>query len=126
MPFLKSSNFGEVFVDHSASPGIPKEQAERMGLDPTLYGEGKTATIPTLGCVHCGSHVIMNPLRTRERGLCLKCNAYICDPCTAAMHSPDYVHRTSKEIAEMVNSGKWSLSGTMSFPILTKIGGSNG
>jgi hypothetical protein len=38
------------------------------------------------------------------------------------MQHPDYIHRTCKEIAEMVNSGQWDLSGSMSFPILTRKG----
>lgn len=126
MPFLKNSNFGEIMVDHRASPGIPADVAERMGLDPKAVGEGGLLHAATLGCVHCGSHVILNPFRTRERAHCYKCNAYICDMCGAAMHDPNYVHRTAREIAELVASGNYVHSGSMSRPKLTKTGDSNG
>ena len=33
----------------------------------------------TITCVHCNTIVILNPQRTRPRGHCAKCDAYICD-----------------------------------------------
>lgn len=33
----------------------------------------------TLSCAHCNTVVVLNPARTRERGYCSKCHAYICD-----------------------------------------------
>ena len=120
-PFLKTSRDGELFLDHSASPGIPELAAHKMGLPPDGVREGMKTTIPTLGCVHCGGVVVLNPLRRRARANCFKCNAYICDGCKAAMDHPDYVHRSFAEIAEMVRSGKWTVSGPTSFPILTPV-----
>ena len=32
-------------------------------------------------CRHCGTDIIMNPGRTRDREWCSKCDAYICDGC---------------------------------------------
>ena len=121
MPFSKKSHDGELYVDHRASPGISDEKARLMGFAPgQMKGVFECAT---LGCPHCGSCVVMNPLRTRERAHCYQCNRYICDWCDAARHEPDYVHRTMREIADMVASGKWTMSGTMSRPILTPTGG---
>ena len=33
----------------------------------------------TLTCAHCGVIVVLNTARTRPRGYCAKCHAYICD-----------------------------------------------
>jgi len=74
---------GYLMVDHRASPGIPTELAIKLGLDPKLVGEGKLMEAATLTCGHCRSVVIVNPLRTRERAHCFKCNSYICDGCKA-------------------------------------------
>jgi hypothetical protein len=119
MTFLKTSRDGELFVDHSASPGIPAERARQMGLPPEMVGEGSRMYAATLGCPHCGCAVVLNPMRKRERANCFKCNAYICDGCAYLMSQPDYVHRTFAEIADMVRSGKWIVSGTMSNLTLT-------
>ena len=40
---------------------------------------GQLVEMPTLTCAHCGVVVVLNPQRTRPRGLCFKCNAYVCD-----------------------------------------------
>jgi hypothetical protein len=39
----------------------------------------------TYTCTHCHAVVVMNPIRTRERGYCRKCSAHICDTCAATM-----------------------------------------
>ena len=116
--FLKTSHDGEILLDHGASPGIPKSLAEKMNLPPELVGEGKKMTAATMGCAHCGGVVIINPMRKRERANCFQCNQYICDGCDTVRREPDYTHRTMKQIVEMVQSGKWSLAGSMSRPIL--------
>jgi hypothetical protein len=118
-PFLKTSRDGELFLDHSASPGIPPGVAQRMDLPPELVGEGGRMHAATLGCPHCGGVVLLNPMRKRERANCFKCNSYICDGCAAVMSDPNYIHRTFAEIAEMVQSGKWTVSGPTCNPILT-------
>jgi len=123
MVFLKKSHDGEAFLDHRASPGIPPDLARRLGYAPEQVKGGAVFEAPTLGCPHCGSHVIMNPLRTRARAHCNKCDMYICDFCDVARHEPDYIHRTIQQIKEMVMSGKFELSGgTMHRPILTPVG----
>lgn len=120
MIFSKRSYYGEVFLDHRASPGIPADMARKFGYAPEQVAEGKVFEAATLGCPHCGAHVVMNPLRTRERAHCFKCNAYICDYCDAARSDPDYVHHTIQEIRDLVSSGSYAVDGqTMHRPILT-------
>ena len=87
-------HFGWVMIDHSASPGIPAEVARKIGMPPELVAEGKKLEAHTLSCRHCGGHVVLNPLRTRERGYCRTCDHYICDACDALRSLPDYVHQT--------------------------------
>lgn len=118
MPFLKTSFDGELMVDHRASPGLTPEQARKMGMPPELVGEGKQMHAPTLGCPHCGSHIMINPLRKRPRAHCYQCNQYICDICYGVSKQPGYVHRTMNQIREMVHSGHWEMYGTMSIPLL--------
>ncbi len=36
-----------------------------------------------LTCSHCERAVVLQPLRTRDRGFCQKCNHYVCDDCEA-------------------------------------------
>lgn len=97
---------GYLFVDHRASPGLPKEVAIKMGLDPTLVSEGKVMESTTLTCAHCGTVVIVNPYRLRERGHCFKCMAYICDACEYAKRQPEYVHMPMVMRKDLVKAGK--------------------
>ena len=69
---MKIKTHGELLIDHRATgfkpPGVP------------AIFESAIAT-----CSHCQAAVMMNPLRTRERAVCKKCMAYICDQCAAGM-----------------------------------------
>lgn len=94
---------GYLKVDHSASPGLPADVARRAGYDPALAGEGKVYETATMSCRHCRVSVVKNPLRTRERARCAKCNwGYVCDPCAAAMASPDYDHTPFEALIDRV------------------------
>lgn len=42
-------------------------------------GGGQLREMKTLTCVHCNCQVILHPERTRERGYCQSCDAYVCD-----------------------------------------------
>lgn len=110
--------FGEIMVDHRASPGIPAEQARKFGYDPTQVKEGALFEAATMTCCHCGTVVVRNPLRTRERATCFKCNDYICDWCEAASRKPDYVHTPMKAVVDLVQSGKSPLVSTFPNPVL--------
>jgi hypothetical protein len=79
---------GYLMIDHRASPGIPG--------DP-LMGEGKLFETKTNHCSHCGTVVIFNPFRTRDRAYCSNCDKYICDNCGLEMKLPGYTHETYRE-----------------------------
>lgn len=83
---------GYLYLDHRASPGLPEDIARASGYDPKLCKEGKLFEADTLTCSHCKVCVVKNPLRTRARPHCLKCNHYICDLCEFKATLPDYTH----------------------------------
>ena len=60
---------GYLYVDHTASPGIPADLAVQLGLDPHLVREGKIFEAATLTCSHCKGTEMRG--RARERALCL-------------------------------------------------------
>lgn len=91
--FSKRSREGYLLVDHQASPGLPPEVARLSGYDPRFCGEGAIYESATLTCGHCKVSVVKNPLRTRPRHECPRCDHYICDLCFAASCAPDYQHR---------------------------------
>ena len=99
---------GYVMVDHRASPGIPEDQAIKFGFHPDQVKEGAIFEAAVLQCKHCGKQVVKNPLRTRARAFCPKCNSYICDWCEAARQDPNYIHRSLDQLADLILSGKLS------------------
>jgi len=114
-------NEGYLMVDHRASPGIPEDMALRLGYHPSQVAEGRLFESATYGCPHCGGTVVKNPLRTRERATCWKCSSNVCDACAALMQEPDYVHTSVKQVVDLVQSGKYTLSGSMGRPILIPV-----
>ena len=107
MPFRQSSNEGELFVDHRASPGLPPAQARQLGYEPSQVGEGKLFEAATLMCVHCNQVVVRNLLRERERAFCMQCSGgYICDLCDNERRRSDYVHMPFRKIVDLVATGK--------------------
>jgi|SRR5882672_267683 len=81
--FSKRDLEGYLEIDHRESPGFTSEEANAAGLRrvATDVGKGTRAQIPVVNCSHCQMHIIMNPLRTRDRAYCPKCDRYICDRC---------------------------------------------
>jgi hypothetical protein len=75
----KRSREGELLVDHRAGPGLPPDFWARVGLQGFVTPGGAVAEVPTMTCAHCNAVVVMNMLRTRPRGWCRKCDAYVCD-----------------------------------------------
>ena len=49
------------------------------GVAGPAVGADRKGEFATVTCCHCNTVVILNPLRTRKRGYCAKCDAYICD-----------------------------------------------
>lgn len=69
-----------LIVDHTNSPGISESDIPlplRGIVIPIPSGEILERDIQF--CAHCGSQVVLNPLRERPRGYCAKCDHYICD-----------------------------------------------
>ena len=93
---------GYLMIDHRASPGIPSDIAQAMNLDPRHCGEGKLWEAATLSCSHCRCAVVVNPLRTRERAYCQRCDHYICDACGVVAALPDYQHFPYDKFADVV------------------------
>lgn len=75
----KRSLEGYIMIDHRASPGIDESTAQSAALPPGC-GVGLFEG-PILICSHCQKTLIMNTLRLRSRGYCLKCDKYVCDEC---------------------------------------------
>lgn len=72
---------GYLLIDHRNSPGISEDLIRAISPDlPTNMGRGMIE-VPTYTCNHCKGVVVMNALRTRDRGFCPKCNHYVCDVC---------------------------------------------
>ena len=120
MTSLKAKD-GYVMIDNRNTPGVSDALIHSAGL-PQGAGRG-LFECASMHCVHCGGHVIPNPARTRPREFCKKCTAYICDPCHNAAQHADYVHRTIDELTELVGSGRYTLAGSPSAPILIPLTG---
>lgn len=97
---------GYLIVDHRNSPGLPADVAKASGFDPKHCGEGKVMEAATITCSHCKVVVVVNPLRTRERAYCRRCDHYICDGCHEASKNPNYVHTSFEKVRDEVLSGK--------------------
>lgn len=80
MPSLRRHE-GYLLIDHSNSPGLSEELVRAAGLPPGA-GQG-VFEAPTYTCSHCGTVVVMNPDRKRERAYCSSCDHLICDRCGA-------------------------------------------
>lgn len=75
----KRRNEGYLLIDHRHSPGVSEELIRNSGLDVPIVGAGQTFESATITCSHCQAMVVLNPLRTRLRNYCAKCDHYICD-----------------------------------------------
>lgn len=104
---------GEVMIDNRANGGAPVP-----GM-----GNVRFLEVPTITCSHCAGVWVVNPDRDRPRNYCRKCDRYICDSCGAVAAQANYIHRSFKELADLVTSGKVTIAGgTPSEPILINTG----
>lgn len=88
---------GCVIIDHRDSPGVTPEQVQGRG---PVVGKGQLFESATYSCVHCQRVVILNPLRTRPRSYCQKCDDYQCDDCSVLPCKP-----FAQVIDEILNAG---------------------
>ena|SRR5258708_3716802 len=83
----KRSFEGYLEIDHRESPGISHEEATQNGsqiLKPIPAEGGKKLQLITKRCSHCppwAPLIMLRPDRTRNRGYCPKCDAFVCDNC---------------------------------------------
>ena len=68
-------------IDHRNSPGLSTPVRQKDGTLSPVVGKGQIYESATVSCSHCQVVVVLNPLRTRPRHYCAKCDAYICDGC---------------------------------------------
>lgn len=102
MPSLKRHE-GYLMVDHRASPGLPADFYKPLGIEsPPIAGEGKMVEAATITCSHCNGVVVLNPLRTRPRAYCAKCDHYICDICHQRSQDPQYSHLPFEKVVDAV------------------------
>ncbi len=68
---------GFLSIDHRDSPGVPPEMvaAARAAGHPVIDGGRGLYETGILTCAHCQVQVIVNPMRTRERSYCRKCES---------------------------------------------------
>jgi predicted O-linked N-acetylglucosamine transferase (SPINDLY family) len=73
---------GYLVVDHTNSPGV--SAADVLGRPGMLAAPGGTTfERDVVTCSHCERAVVLEPLRTRDRGYCPTCDHYVCDACEA-------------------------------------------
>lgn len=70
---------GLLIIDHRNSPGVSDELIRAAGFAAPAVGAGCIFESPVIMCAHCGTPVVLNPNRSRPRGYCRKCDAYVCD-----------------------------------------------
>ncbi|WP_291988328.1 hypothetical protein [Luteitalea sp.] len=74
---------GYVIVDHTNSPGLSAADVAHVPGQVAIPG-GTVFERDMLSCSHCQATVLLNPARVRDRAVCPKCHAYICDRCETA------------------------------------------
>lgn len=93
---------GHLIIDHRASPGLPADFYQKIGVDAPAVGGGQVMEFATLTCSHCKNVFIKNPERARPRAYCAKCDHYICDGCHAVAHQPLYDHTPFEKIVDAI------------------------
>ena len=89
-------------IDHSASPGIPPELADKWAAQGIAVARGgQRFETATYTCRHCNAVVIVNPQRSRERNVCRRCMAVVCDRPTCVLECQPF-----DALVERVAAGK--------------------
>lgn len=124
---------GYLLIDHTFSPGIDQETAHAAGLPPSCaVGADRKGEFDTRTCCHCNTVVILNPMRTRSRGYCAKCDAYHCDSPACGLECRnfdkmlDYVQRVNGRAEDAGEPARGvpdlgPLYSTLSVPITDKL-----
>lgn len=88
------SHEGYLLIDARESPG--------MGPRGAPFGSGSVNELPIYTCSHCQRGVVVNPLRTRDRAYCPKCDHVICDQCEAVRVASGGACKPFAQIADEV------------------------
>lgn len=104
----KRKQEGYLLLDHRNSPGVPDEMMVSVGLGPGA-GHGVYES-PTVTCCHCNTVVILNPMRTRARGYCPKCDAYVCDNPACSAECRPFVKQLD-DLQALIEKGAHLLGG---------------
>ena len=70
---------GYLLIDNRFGPGVSEDFIRASGKEAPIVKEGAMYESATVTCAHCNTIVILNPVRTRPRGYCRKCDKYVCD-----------------------------------------------
>lgn len=81
MMHSKRRHEGYLLIDNRNSPGVPEALIAQCPFPVASAGAGARQEAAAITCSHCQSVVMLNPLRTRPRAYCPKCDHYICDRC---------------------------------------------
>lgn len=99
MPSLRRHE-GYLMIDNRAGGTVPDEIVTLAGM-PVGSGRGLFEA-PTYTCSHCQVVVVLNPIRTRERAYCPKCDHNICDGCGAARAANGGACKPFKQVLDEV------------------------
>lgn len=93
---------GWLMIDHSNSPGIPEDLAQKWAAQGVVVKPGSTVLeAGSYTCAHCQYVVIKNQNRTRPREVCRKCMAVVCDRASCVLECQPF-----EQIVENVLSGR--------------------
>lgn len=90
---------GYLLVDNRNSPGVPEALNQSAPLPLPVGAAAGMFEAATITCSHCQQVLIVNPLRTRERAHCRKCDHYLCDKC-GAIAAQTGICRTFKQVID--------------------------
>lgn len=91
MPHTKRSLEGYLLIDHSCGPGLDGNKGHKIEA-------------AVLTCSHCQKGIMVNPLRTRDKAYCPKCDHYICDECEIARVASGGMCRTFNQLIEEIQN----------------------
>lgn len=79
-------------------------QLQAHGVDVPYVKGGDTYESATISCSHCSATVILNPLRTRPKDWCPKCDAYVCWRCEDTRVKTGECHSMRRILDELRNA----------------------
>lgn len=103
--FSKRELEGYLLIDHRESPGITQAEAAQAGRGTIPVGKGMRFESATTSCSNCRRLIVINPLRTRERFYCQKCDSYHCDECAGLTKITGVCKTMKQRLDEFIDNG---------------------